>query len=66
MAEKFMSIGTHQEADVTLPDTALAAEATELVRQATDDLVYDHSRRVYWFGSLRSRHRGLSFDPELL
>src|SRR5262245_25844796 len=53
-------------AEVAVPATALAAEATELVRAATDDLVYHHSRRVYWFGSLRGRHRGLSFDPELL
>jgi hypothetical protein len=28
--------------------------------------VYDHSRRVFLFGSLQGRNRGLSFDPELL
>src|SRR5207237_6059551 len=44
----------------------LAAEATELVRDCTTDLVFHHSRRVYWFGSLLGRDRGLSFDPELL
>src|SRR4030088_81991 len=48
------------------PDLTLAAEATELVRDVTTDLVYDHSRRVFWFGSLQGRNRGLSFDPELL
>jgi hypothetical protein len=53
-------------AGVTVPDTRLAAEATELVRDTTSDLIYDHSRRVYWFGSLQGRSRGLSFDPELL
>jgi hypothetical protein len=53
-------------AGVTVPDTRLAAEATELVRDTTPDLIYDHSRRVYWFGSLQGRNRGLSFDPELL
>jgi hypothetical protein len=53
-------------AGVTPPDTKLAAEATELVRDSTTDLVFDHSRRVYWFGSLLGRDRGLSFDPELL
>jgi hypothetical protein len=58
-------LGSHA-AGVAVPDTELAAEATELVREATTDLVYHHSRRVYWFGSLQARHRGLSYDPELL
>jgi hypothetical protein len=53
-------------AGVTIPDTKLARDATDLVRDATTDLVYHHSRRVFWFGSLQGRNRGLSFDPELL
>jgi HD superfamily phosphodiesterase len=53
-------------AGVAVPDTKLAREATELVRDTTTDLVYHHSRRVFWFGSLQGRNRGLSFDPELL
>ena len=28
--------------------------------------VFHHSRRVFFFGSLQGRKRGLSFDPELL
>jgi hypothetical protein len=53
-------------AGVTVPDTKLAKEATDLVRESTTELVYHHSRRVFWFGSLQGRNRGLSFDPELL
>src|ERR1700759_2991751 len=53
-------------AGVTIPDTKLAREATELVREATTDLIYNHSRRVFWFASLQGRNRGLSVDPELL
>ncbi|MBM7440115.1 HD domain-containing protein [Streptomyces sp. HB132] len=53
-------------AGVHVPDTALAKEATELVRDLTDDLVYHHCRRVFLFGALRGRRRDLSFDPELL
>jgi hypothetical protein len=53
-------------AGVTVPDTKLAREATELVRVNTTDLIYNHSRRVFWFGSLQGRNRGLSFDPELV
>jgi hypothetical protein len=53
-------------AGVTVPNTKLARDATELVRESTSDLIYNHSRRVYWFASLQGRNRGLSFDPELL
>lgn len=49
-----------------VPDTRLAREATELVRETVGELVYHHSRRVYFFGSLQGRNRDLSFDPELL
>ncbi|MFE3201026.1 HD domain-containing protein [Embleya sp. NPDC055664] len=53
-------------ADVDIPDSALAKEATELVRDTAGSLLYDHSRRVYLFGALQGRRRGLVFDPELL
>ena len=53
-------------AGVAVPNTKLATEATELIRDTTNELIYNHSRRVYWFGSLQGRNRGLSFDPELL
>ncbi|WNO70085.1 HD domain-containing protein [Streptomyces sp. AM2-3-1] len=53
-------------AGVRVPDLKLAREATELVRDAASDLIYDHSRRVYFFGALQGRNRDLSFDPELL
>src|SRR5258708_40320949 len=53
-------------AGVTTPDTKLARDATELVRESVTELFYHHSRRVFWFGSLQGRNRGLSFDPELL
>ncbi|MGW1813876.1 HD domain-containing protein [Streptomyces sp. NPDC002125] len=61
-----MANGPSQAADVSVPDTRLAVEATELVRDTTDDLVYHHSRRVFLFGALQGRRRDLSFDPELL
>jgi hypothetical protein len=53
-------------AGVSVPDTKLAREATELVRDTTTELLYHHSRRVFWFGSLQGRNRGIGFDPELL
>ncbi|MCG3041785.1 HD domain-containing protein [Streptomyces sp. S1A] len=53
-------------AGVRIPDSAMAREATELVREAASPLLFDHSRRVFLWGSLRGREQGLRFDPELL
>ncbi|WP_406347462.1 HD domain-containing protein [Streptomyces sp. NBC_00144] len=57
---------TETIAGIAIPDTALAREATELVREAAGPLLFDHSRRVFLFGSLKGRRRGLTPDPELL
>jgi hypothetical protein len=51
---------------VTVPDSKLAREITEVVRDTVTPLLFDHSSRVYYFGALAGRHRGLKFDPELL
>jgi hypothetical protein len=51
---------------VSLPDSKLAREITELVRDTVSPLLFHHSSRVYYFGALAGKHRGLSFDPELL
>lgn len=53
-------------ADITIPDSALAREITEFIRDAEDDLLFDHSRRVFLFGALQGRRRGLRPDLELL
>jgi len=53
-------------AGIVVPDSTLVAEATDLVRDTTTELIYNHSRRVFLFGSLRARVRGLEPDPELL
>lgn len=53
-------------ADVVVPDTALAREATEFIRGAEDDVLFHHSRRVYLFGALHGRRLGQQPDLELL
>ncbi|WP_206504593.1 HD domain-containing protein [Streptomyces chrestomyceticus] len=53
-------------AGIPLPDSALAREATDLIRNTTDELLYHHSRRVYLFGARHGRERDLPFDAELL
>src|SRR6202165_4109569 len=51
---------------VRIPDSKLAREITELVRDTESPLLFHHSSRVYYFGALAGKHRGLRFDPELL
>lgn len=53
-------------AGIAVPDSQLAKEATDLVRDTETDLLYHHSRRVFFFGALTGRKKGLKFDPELL
>jgi HD superfamily phosphodiesterase len=51
---------------ITLPDSQLAREATELIRSVESDLLYNHSLRVFAFGVLQGDRQGLKYDPELL
>ena len=37
-----------------------------MVRDTESPLLFNHSTRVYYFGSLAGKRRGLKFDPELL
>ncbi|HEU0151064.1 MAG TPA: phosphohydrolase, partial [Bradyrhizobium sp.] len=48
--------------DVSIPDSKIAREITELVRDTEAPLLFHHSSRVYYFGALAGKHRGLSFD----
>ncbi len=51
---------------VTIPDSKLAREATELVRDTESTLLFNHSTRVYYFAALAGKRLELSFDSELL
>src|ERR1700678_1581370 len=51
---------------ITIPDTKLAQEVTELIRDTESPLLFNHSSRVYYFGALAGKHRGLKFDADLL
>ena len=51
---------------VSIPDSKLAREITAVVRDTVTPLLFHHSSRVFHFGALAGRHRGLKFDPELL
>ena len=51
---------------VRIPDSGLAREITQLVRDTESPLLFHHSSRVYYFGALAGKRRELRFDPELL
>jgi hypothetical protein len=52
-------------AGIEIPDSRIAGEATELVRDTSTPLLFHHSRRVFLWGSLFARQTGLDHDPEL-
>jgi hypothetical protein len=51
---------------VAIPDSRLARQITELVRDTETPLLFHHSSRVYYFAALAGLRRGLTFDRELL
>lgn len=53
-------------AGLSIPDSPLAREATELVRDLASPLLFNHSCRVYSFAALAGQQNGVSVDPELL
>jgi hypothetical protein len=53
-------------AGIKIPDSKMAKDLTELIRDKEPELLYHHSRRVYLFGALAGQRRGLAYDPELL
>lgn len=57
---------TNNIAGIALPDTALVRDVTEYIRDVEDDLLFNHSRRVFYFGALQGLRRGLQPDLELL
>jgi hypothetical protein len=53
-------------AGIEVPSSSLIRDVTELVRSSSPPLLYHHSRRVFFWGSMRGRNRGMTYDPELL
>jgi hypothetical protein len=51
---------------ITVPNSKLAREITELVRDTESQLLFHHSSRVFYWGVLTGARRGLTFDAELL
>jgi hypothetical protein len=51
---------------IRIPDSKLAREITQFVRDTESALLFHHSSRVYYWGALAGQRRGLRFDRELL
>ena len=51
---------------VSVPDSKLAREIADLVRDTESPLLFHHSSRVFYWGALTGVRRGLNFDAELL
>jgi hypothetical protein len=51
---------------LVIPDSLLAKEATEILREHSSELLFNHSMRVYLFATEQGREQKLRFDHELL
>lgn len=51
---------------IKIPDSKLAKEAHDILRDHATELLYNHSNRVFLFAAEQGRQQKLGFDPELL
>src|SRR5581483_10208229 len=51
---------------LVIPDSLLAKEATDILREHSTEVLINHSLRVYLFAVEQGRQQKLRFDPELL
>jgi hypothetical protein len=57
---------TQTIAGIAIPDSALARATTQYIREQQDDLLFNHSRRVFLWGALTGERKGLKYDAEQL
>lgn len=57
---------TNLIANIKIPDSKLAVEAAELLREHSDDLLWNHSNRVFLFAAMRGNLNQIKYDAELL
>jgi HD domain len=51
---------------IKVPDSKLGRAITEFIRDTENDLLFNHSSRVFFFGAIAGAQRGLTYNPELL
>ncbi|MGX9136106.1 HD domain-containing protein [Rummeliibacillus sp. JY-2-4R] len=53
-------------AGIQIPDTRLATDAADILREYGDDLLWNHSNRVFLFGAVMGKEDKRNYDLELL
>ncbi len=53
-------------ADIKAPDSKIARDAEELARTVSNDMLFNHVMRCYWFGEFFARKQGVKVDSELM
>ncbi|AZN35402.1 HD domain-containing protein [Iodobacter ciconiae] len=53
-------------AGIKIPDSQMARDATQLVRDTESDLLFNHSTRVFLFGALTGERKKMDCNLELL
>jgi hypothetical protein len=53
-------------AGISIPNSTIATQATELLLEHGTEFIYNHSLRVFLFASLNGNRDKLAYDPELL
>src|SRR6202789_4739767 len=51
---------------IQIPDTRLAKEAHDILREFSTELLYNHSTRTFLFAAQQGRQREMAFGPEVL
>lgn len=51
---------------IKIPDSKIAREAAELVREHETEMLFNHSVRTFLFGAMKGVRQNLKFDSELL
>jgi hypothetical protein len=59
-------MNTSSISGVAIPNSQLARDITQFVRDTESEMLFQHSCRVYLWGAIMGRRRQLAFDPELL
>lgn len=61
-----MAISSKIIAGIKMPDSVIAKQATELLREHGSELLYNHSLRTFIFASLNGQQNNIRYDAELL
>ncbi|WP_286799162.1 HD domain-containing protein [Pandoraea sp. 64-18] len=52
--------------NIAIPDSKLARDAAQYIRDSEGAFLFEHSMRVYYWAALTAQRSGLPYDPQLL